>query len=106
MDLDNGTVDLHGAKLDDAARAFWDAVAQVAGHPATKQRAYTLGEIDRMRVAVAKAMTAEYQAYIIQQTGLTTIVSHPLNSDVEDRLRTYLAAGITPEELEARAPKQ
>lgn len=109
MDLDNGTIDLHGTKLDDAARAFWDAVAQVAGHPAVKQRAYTLGDIDRMRAALEATMT---RAIIIDgrsacsqpnSRGLTEVNCPPADAaQVEDRLRTYLAAGITPEELEAR----
>lgn len=98
MDLDNGTVDLHGAKLDDAARAFWDAVAQVAGHPSVKQRAYTLGDIDRMRVAIIKIgnRCIATKPGEIGCAGLTA-------RETEDELRTYLAAGITPEELEVRA---
>lgn len=100
MDLDNGTVDFHGAKLDDAARAFWDAMAQVDGHPAVKQRAYTLDEIDRMRVAVLVFMVGKIDPNAQQ-------FSAPIDLKlIEERVRTYMAAGITPEELEPRAEKQ
>jgi hypothetical protein len=47
IDLDKGTVDLGGVKMDDAARAFWDAVRRVAGRPVTTQRTYTPDEIDQ-----------------------------------------------------------
>lgn len=97
MDLDNGTVDLHGAKLNDAARAFWDTVAQVTGHPAVKQRTYTLDEIGRMRVAVLVSMVGKIDPNAEQ-------FSAPIDLKlIEERVRTYMAAGITPEELEVRA---
>lgn len=109
VDLDNDTVDLHGAKLDDAARAFWDAVAQVAGHAAVKRRAYTLDDIDRMRAALEATMA---HAIIIDGRSacskpnswvLTEVNCPPADAaQIEDRLRTYMAAGITPEELEAK----
>lgn len=103
MDLDNGTVDLHGTKLDDAARAFWDAVAQTAGHPAVKQRAYTLGEIDRMRATLNRMNP--WTRLHCSGDGSPCIDPDKADRDarIEDQLRTYMAAGITPEELEARA---
>lgn len=96
IDLDNGTVDLRGAKLDDAARAFWDAVAQVGGHPAVKRRSYTLDEIERMRAIVRVQVANDFDchgkcAHYWEQEEMTEL-----------RVNTLVAAGITPEELESR----
>lgn len=101
LDLDKGTVDLHGAKLDDAARAFWDAVAQVTGHPAVKQRAYTLDDIDRMRVVEGVALYGN--AMLRGDIPLDGQFTPEQMQTIESRLRTDMAAGITPEELEERA---
>jgi hypothetical protein len=96
LDMDKGTVDLHGAKIDDAARSFWDAVRKGANHPAPKPRAYTLDEIDRMRAAVTKltdvACYGSCEQWEVNRSRL-----------IEDRLRTYMAAGISVNELETRA---
>ena len=58
------------------------------------ERTYTLDEIDQMRYAVRESMMikhgeGEYACY----------VSHHTPEEIEARLRTYMAAGIDPEEL-------
>lgn len=55
------------------------------------QRAYTLDEIDRMRVAVA---------HFEFPTGRTV---EEFQRRIEDLLRTYMLGGVSVEELEARA---
>jgi hypothetical protein len=89
LDLDKGTIDLGGAKLDDGARAFWDAVRKIAGRNTTVQHAYTLDDIDRMRVAE-------------REIAAWASASNPLDSVVELRVQTDIAAGITPEDLERK----
>jgi hypothetical protein len=62
--------------------------------PRVAPRQYTLDEIDRMRRAIA---------FLSDDADLM----HPLSpSETEDRLRTYILAGITPEALEAKAGKK
>ena len=74
---------------------------------------YTLDEIDRMRAAVAKKMVAQAQqdcdAYVKKYSGPGTLIAACPNDvslqSVELNVQTYMAAGITPEELEAREKK-
>jgi hypothetical protein len=94
IDLDKGTVDLGGAKMDDAAVAFFDVVRTVAHRPA-QSRAYTLDEIDRMRRTIPRVITSN--------CGRTGYCESWGADDVEMRLRTYMSAGISPEELERKA---
>ena len=61
----------------------------IAGRDAIVQHAYTLDDIDRMRVA-ERAMATWASA------------SNPLDSVVELRVQTDIAAGITPEDLERK----
>jgi hypothetical protein len=116
IDFDKGTVDLGGAKMDDAARSFWVAVQKIAGRSVEVRRTYTADEIDRMRAAVTKARTAgltllggEWMAipqgsYSIIPAGIG-IPREEISREVEDQLRTYMAAGVSPEELERRVTK-
>jgi len=60
-------------------------------------RAYTLAEIDRMRKAVWELLAHCSQW---QHEGIC-YAADP--ATIEDRLRTYIAAGISPEALEAEA---
>lgn len=55
----------------------------------TTQRSYTLSEIDHMRKAIEWGIIPPGQCY------------YPADktAQVEDRLRTYLASGIEPEEV-------
>jgi hypothetical protein len=96
IDLDKGTVDLGGAKTDDAARAFWDAVRTVAHRPA-QPRAYTLDEIDRMRAAMKELQYPPCPVAMGRCSPAFTA------DELESRLRTYMAAGIPPEDLEHKA---
>lgn len=64
------------------------------------ERAYTLKEVDRMRKAVFASKTSwevhsnpEYQQRYEQRR----------DREVEDKLRTYLSAGVDPQELEDEA---
>ena len=74
---------------------------------------YTLDEIDRMRAAVAKKMVAQAQqdcdAYVKKYSGPSTLIVACPNDvslqSVELNVQTYMAAGITPEALEAREKK-
>jgi len=63
-----------------------EAIAQLQPHR------YTPAEIDRMRAAVRKKL-AVYSRWLSGEIP-------PTDAAVEDRLRTYIAAGITAEELE------
>jgi len=95
LDLDKGTIDLGGAKLDDGARAFWDAVRKIAGRDATAQspddtmtgpsnlcvgvhdchmqaHAYTLDDIDRMRAAVSREITTPTGTYLCHSNVMWT----------------------------------
>jgi hypothetical protein len=77
-------------------------------------RAYTLDEIDRMRAAVFVLLSAgssligpkQYICGHINSDGSMTgsgSCSVPSDTSVEARLRTYIIAGSSPEELEAKA---
>ena len=125
LDLDQGTIDLGGAIRDVGARAFWDAVRKIAGRDATAQspddtmtgpsnlcvgvhdchmqtHAYTLDDIDRMRKIVHDAVFSEN--CMKGSDGVYLCPFPPsMAAMVEDRLRTYIAAGIAPEDLERRA---
>lgn len=57
-----------------------------------KEQKYSIHEIDRMRAAIATA---------IQSPGLYNDADRA--AAIEDRLRTYMQNGTTPEELEANA---
>jgi hypothetical protein len=96
INLGKGTVDLGGAKMDDAARAFWDAVRTVAHRPA-QPRAYTLDEIDRMRAAMKELQYPPCPVAMGRCSPAFTA------DEIESRLRTYMSAGISPEALETKA---
>lgn len=80
------------------------------------ERAYTVAEIDRMREAVRQRMPMRLAAVSISASGHivyknftrerdTLYQAVPPNpAEVEDRLRTYMLAGVSPEELEAAYP--
>jgi hypothetical protein len=72
-------------------------------------RAYTLDEIDRMRAAVGKVVPPPPIQYL-SVNGMcdigcqaTQIELAERRAVIEDELRTYMAAGISPEALEAKA---
>ena len=62
-------------------------------------RAYTVGEIDRMRAALRKRA-----GWIDVLWGETVEMNdarrHRWESNIEDKLRTYMIGGINPDELE------
>lgn len=60
---------------------------------------YTVADIDRMRTAVSSRVFDQWMVRLVERYP-TDYPDH-FNAMVEDRLRTYLAAGITAEELEA-----
>lgn len=131
IDLDKGTVDLGGVKLDDAAKAFWEAVQTIAGRSvkaaeaapncstmyttnppqfpsgcgpaaARQTRAYTFGEIDRMRKAISDGP-------MFSELIVGLVKSHPNDYEifyrelVEARLQTAIIAGFSPDDLERKA---
>jgi hypothetical protein len=61
---------------------------------------YTVAEIDRMRTAVSSRVFDQWMVRLVERYP-TDYPDH-FNAMVEDRLRTYIAAGITAEELEAQ----
>ena len=77
------------------------------------QRAYTLSEIDRMRAAIKAKETTGLENWsdgIYRQPMPNEFIgnSHGISEEVidrrvEDQLRTYMQAGISPEDLEAQA---
>lgn len=70
-------------------------------------RAYTVAEIDRMRAALW--MRFGYHGSIIAWSSSgdaevrNKLNRDPYDRDVEDKLRTYMLAGVDPEELETLA---
>ena len=60
------------------------------------QRTYTMGDIDRMRKAIDWNIIPEGQPYYPAEK----------NAQVEDRLRTYMLAGVSPEEVEQKYVRQ
>jgi hypothetical protein len=70
-------------------------------------RAYTLDEIDRMRMAINDSvwggveMCEKVPSCAAKRLSYPT--EHERNIETESRLRTYMAAGISPEALEAKA---
>ncbi len=68
-------------------------------------RAYTLDEIDRMRNVISKIEWGNYCAAYGNYHGPADPIyriESAIPGIVEDRLRTYMTASITPEELESR----
>lgn len=57
-------------------------------------RTYTIAEIDDMRMSVR---------YMLRPTPGTPYYSAELDETIERRLRTYMIAGVSPEELYANA---
>lgn len=57
------------------------------------ERAYTISEIDRMREALRWILTPLNRCYFAED----------VERQIEGQLRTYMAAGIEPEELHRRA---
>jgi hypothetical protein len=114
-----------GLKLSGDAEAVASAAKvlgyEVIPHPtldrtpaSPQQRAYTLDQIDQMRAAVVAIETrgltysgsfgwisipANYNG-IITESGISDSI---MDHIVEDKLRTYMAAGISPEDLESKA---
>jgi hypothetical protein len=83
---------------------------------ARPQHAYTLNEIDRMRMAIEirlldgrRKSYGGGQCYIFERVPLGGVgtfdpmACDKLDAHVEDQLRTYMQAGIGPDELEAAA---
>lgn len=60
-------------------------------------RAYTLAEVDAMRAAVQS---------LIKFTAVRTSFGERTHILVEDRVRTYMMAGVDPAELQAEAESQ
>ena len=58
------------------------------------ERSYTLKEIDRMREAIS---------YVHCIRGVDADHLDAVNRSIEDHLRTYMLAGISPEDLELKA---
>lgn len=73
---------------------WWDRMAPVIQKALDERpqgaRAYTVAEIDRMRTTVKIQVSLE-----------RFVVGPNFERDVEERLRTYMLAGIAPNELEA-----
>lgn len=80
--------------------------APLASHPG---RAYTIDEIDRMRAAVERILYGWTAKEMDDAARNGTLLWRNLPSDaertreIEQRLRTYMAAGVSPEALEAKA---
>ena len=67
----------------------------MSGKAGTTPRSYTVAEIDRMREAIRWSYPAGVVYYPDER-----------NADIEDRLRTYMTAGISAEELEESRNEQ
>lgn len=88
------------------------SVSTPGSTPMSHPRAYTLDEIDRMRAAIAHTEIGRY-TFTFGSSGPGPTQEKPTTRDngpayltaaqVEDRLRTYILAGISPDELEAKA---
>lgn len=61
----------------------------------TTQRAYTVDEVDRMRKAISWSYPDGVSYYPAERAA-----------DIENRIRTYMAAGVSPEELERKRNEQ
>jgi len=76
----------------------------LASHPG---RAYTLDEIDRMRKVINDSVWGGVEMCEKVPNCASKYLSYPTeherNVETELRLRTYLAAGISPEALEQKA---
>jgi hypothetical protein len=59
------------------------------------ERAYTVSEIDRMRIAISE--------FLWRRKSMRWSCNGPDPARVEDQLRTYLIAGVSPEALEEAA---
>ena len=70
------------------------------------ERAYTLREIDRMRELIAWRLAPWRAVHIEGQRMLARDVQNVDRALVEERLRTYMMAGITVEEIEADHPER
>ena len=57
------------------------------------QRPYTLAEIDQMRAAVAEFLYDPYASYNLHERSVL----------IEERVRTYMMAGVSADELNAQA---
>ena len=67
------------------------------------QRTYTLEEIDRMRRAVFMMHTPRLTNGAVYPGGYIDKMYDNAIRNSEEQLRTYMAGGVSPEELEARA---
>jgi hypothetical protein len=65
-----------------------------------KERAYTISEIDAMRTAVRSLMTK--RTYFSENRNAWAETC-PDEDVVENRLRTYMMAGVDPADLKAKA---
>lgn len=73
---------------------------------ASPLRRYSLDEIDRMRLLTTRLICAEERPYFSWQNrqlvfGLDRS-SEQIKLEAEDRLRTYLLAGVAPDELRTK----
>lgn len=88
LNLDKGTVDLGGAKVDEAARAFWDAVRQVAGRSVSVSD--PLGSeplsVEDCRAQAVCSKGTTWVPVIIGNSATITEVIPPLNTKPGDCL--------------------
>ena len=68
-------------------------------------RKYSVAEIDRMRAAVGEKVADALGGLIGETTKTLGEASQYINAITEERLRTYMLAGIGPEELEGEERK-
>lgn len=65
------------------------------------ERAYTVAEIDRMRAVIHNRMKRPSDR-MEDASGHTYFIQYAADpAKVEDQLRTYMLAGVSPEELDA-----
>jgi len=64
------------------------------------ERTYTVSEIDAMRLSVRNLMTTRN---FISPDGRSWTETRPDEDVVENRLRTYMMAGVDPADLKAKA---
>lgn len=69
----------------------------------TAQRAYTLSEVDRLRAAEWVIHFGGGMSYYIQGNSHDDLRLSYDRKAIEDRVRTNMVAGVSPEEVEAKA---
>lgn len=70
------------------------------------KRSYTVQDIDRMRIAVQKLVPRDFGIFCEPVSERDQARIAHWNAQVEDRLRTYMTAGVFPEELEKQPAPQ